>query len=167
MLSRVTSDDATTLEKGPQNAQNNVRVQSRVCLRYTIYLITFQLRAVSAALALAAEPLVPEEPPPPDRRRQDGVHVRDGDALAPPDVRACPHLLREAVAAPLRPGVDAAERVGDAVVRAHGHERVAESNLGPGLMGVPISQLSSINTERQHSLLHLYLSKSGSFPAEN
>ena len=88
---------------------------------------------MSAAAALASEPLVPEERGPADGRRQDGVHVGDGDALAPLDVRARPHLLREAVAAALRPPVDAAERVGRAVVRAHGHQRVAETDLGPRL----------------------------------
>ena len=116
------------------------RLLQRINLCYNIHHITSQLRAVSAALALAAEPLVSEEPPPPDGRRQDGVHVRDGDALPPLDVRARPHLLQEPVAAPLRPAVDAAERVGDAVVRAHGHERVAESDLRPRLFDAPISQ---------------------------
>jgi len=51
-------------------------------------------------------------------------------------------VLHEAVAAPFRPAVDAAERVWDAVVRAHGDERVAEADLRPGLISLPISQAS-------------------------
>ena len=90
---------------------------------------------MSAAAALASEPLVPKERGPADGRRQDGVHVGDGDALAPLDVCARPHLLREAVAAALRPPVDAAEGVGRAVVGAHGHQRVAETDLGTRLIG--------------------------------